>query len=107
MLSPALTLSLPAVILPHTCLVAIASLPVSRFPNKLAPKVPNNIPRNPPFYYFSSFSIAYPTPFINKPDSSRDLTIFMISFISSLKIINVVEREDKSVRRPDLNIFYE
>ena len=28
--------------------------------------------------------------FINKPDSSRDLTIFMISFISLLEIINVV-----------------
>ena len=30
-------------------------------------------------------------PFINNPDSLRDLLIFMISFISSLKIINVVK----------------
>ena len=35
-------------------------------------------------------------PFINNPDSSRDLTIFMTSFISSLKIIVV---------KPDPNIF--
>ena len=36
-------------------------------------------------------------PFIKKPDSSIDLTIFIISFISSLQIINVV--------LPDPNIF--
>ena len=36
-------------------------------------------------------------PFINKPDSSRDLIIFLISFISSLVTIDVV--------LPDLNIF--
>ena len=36
-------------------------------------------------------------PFINKPDSSRYLTIFIISFISSLEIISVVV--------PDPNIF--
>ena len=36
-------------------------------------------------------------PFINNPNSSRDLTIFIISFISSLEIISVVKR--------DLNIF--
>ena len=35
--------------------------------------------------------------FINKPDSSSDLTIFMISVISSFEIINVVV--------PDPNIF--
>ena len=28
------------------------------FPNKLAPKVFNNIPKNPPFYSFVSFSIV-------------------------------------------------
>ena len=36
-------------------------------------------------------------PCINKPDSPSDLTIFIISFISSLEIINVV--------LPDPNIF--
>ena len=43
-------------------------------------------------------------PFINKPDSSRDLTI-LISFISSLEIINVYVCEAKSEGRPDPNIF--
>ena len=45
----------------------------------------------------ASFLIVLLTPFINNPDSSRDLTIFIISFISSLESINVV--------KPDLNIF--
>ena len=36
-------------------------------------------------------------PFINKPDSSRGVIIFMISFISSFEVINVVV--------PDPNIF--
>ena len=58
-------------------LVHITSLPVNRFPNKLAPKVPNNIPKNPPFYSFALFSIFSLTSFINKPDFSRDLIIFM------------------------------
>ena len=34
-------------------------------------------------------------PFINNPDSLRELTIFMISFISSLEIINVVKPDPK------------
>ena len=37
------------------------------------------------------------TQFINKPDSLSHLTIFIISFISSLEIINVL--------LPDRNIF--
>ena len=75
----------------------IVPLPVNRFSNKLAPTVPNNIPRNSPFCYFAFILIVSPTPFINKPDSLRDLTILMISFISSLEIINVAV--------PDPNIF--
>ena len=31
------------------------------------------------------------TPFISNPDSSRDLTVFIISFISSLEIISLVK----------------
>ena len=34
--------------------------------------------------------IASVPPFINKPDSVRDITVFMKSFISSLEIICVV-----------------
>ena len=56
---------LPAVIVP---------LPVNRFPNKLAPKVHNNVPRNPPFYFFASFLLVLLTLFIDNPDSSRDVT---------------------------------
>ena len=68
----------------------IVPLPADRFPNKLAPKVPNNILKNPPFYSFASFLIVLPTPYFNSPDSSRDLIIFMKSFFFSFEIINVV-----------------
>ena len=73
--------------------------PVKRFPNKLAPKVPNNIPRNPPFCYFASLLIVSLTSFNNNPDSSRDLTIFILSFISSFEIITIAT--------PNQSIFYE
>ena len=43
--------------------------------------------RNLPPCSFASFLIVWLTPFINKPNSIRDLTIFMISPISSFKII--------------------
>ena len=50
----------------------------------------NQIPRNSPFCSFASFLIVLITPFINKPDSSSHLTIFIISFIFSLEITNAV-----------------
>ena len=78
-------------------LVAIVPLLVYRFPNKLTPKVPNNVPRSPPFCSFTSFLIVWLTLYINKPDFSSDSIICMISLISSLAIINIV--------LPDLNIF--
>ena len=62
--SPALTVTSPALVVP---------LPVNRFPNKLALKVPHDIPRNPPFCSFDPFSIVSLTSFVKKPDSSRDL----------------------------------
>ena len=42
--------------------------------------------------FCSAFELltVYLTPFVNKPDSSRDLTIFMISFIYSFEISNAV-----------------
>ena len=83
----------------------IAPLPVNRFPNKLAPNATNNIMRNPPFSSFASFSIVSLVPYINKLDYSRDLIIFMITFISSFEMFNVVVREAKSEGRPDPNIF--
>ena len=45
--------------------------------------------RNPSFCSSVSFLIVLLTSFINKPDSSRDLTIYIIS-ISLFEIINVV-----------------
>ena len=54
--------------------------------------------RNPSFCSFTSFLIVSLKPFINKPDSSSDLTILMISFISSFEIISVVI--------PDPKIFF-
>ena len=55
--------------------------------------MPDNILRNPPLCFFTSFLIVSPTSFINKLNYSSDLIVFMISF----KTINVVV--------PDLNIF--
>ena len=63
---------------------------LNRYPHKLAPKVPKTILRNLPLCFFGSFLIILPGPFINKPDYSSDLTIFITSFVSSFKIINVV-----------------
>ena len=60
-------------------------LPESKFPNKLAANVFNRILRNQKFDYFDSLSIV-----INKSHFSRDLSIFMVSFISSFDIINVI-----------------
>ena len=68
-------------------------LPANIFPNKIAPNVTNKILRNPPFYSFASFWIVSLTPFNNKPESSRYLTIFIISFISSFDVISVVVPE--------------
>ena len=47
--------------------------------------------KNPPFYSFTSLLIVLLTPFVNNPDFSRGFTIFIISFVSSLEIINVVK----------------
>ena len=57
---------------------------------KLTPNVANNILRNPCYCSFAPILYVFVTSFINKPAYSRDLTIFMISFISSFKIISVV-----------------
>ena len=78
----------PALIVPSRAL--IVPLPVNRFLNKLAPNVSNNILRNSHFCSFASFLIVSLMPFINKPDYSRKLIIFMIPFISSFETISVV-----------------
>ena len=42
-----------------------------KFPNKVAPKVPNDIFENPPFCSFASFLIVLVTPFSKILESSR------------------------------------
>ena len=61
--------------------------------------------RNPLFCSFASFLIVSLTTFINKPDSSKGLIIFIISFNSSFEIVNFVVYEAKSKRLPDPRIF--
>ena len=51
----------------------------NKFPDKVASKVLNNIPRNRTFRYFASFFIVPARPFKEIPWSSKDLTILMIS----------------------------
>ena len=70
-----------ALIIPH---------PVNALPNKLAANVSNGIGKNPPFCFFHSFLIVLLIPFMSNPDSSRDLTILIVSSISSFEIINAV-----------------
>ena len=72
---------------PSTALVIIWPFPANIFPNKLAPNVPNKIPRNSPLYSFDSFLIVLVTPFIKKPDSSFS--------ICSFEIINVAVTEPR------------
>ena len=59
-------------------LVAIAPFPIHRFPDKLAPNLPNNIPSSPVFVPLLCFLVFSLAPFINTPDSSSDLTIVII-----------------------------
>ena len=46
--------------------------------------------------FFASFLFVLLTPFINKANSSKDLIILMISFISSLEIINAILPDPKT-----------
>ena len=55
------------------------------------------MPRKQPFYYSALFLIVLLTPFINEPNSSRYLTLFIILFISLSEIINIFY---------DCNIFF-
>ena len=66
----------------------IVRLPIIKFSNKVVPKFLSNISRNRPFLFFASFLIVSLTPFINKPESSSNLTVFLIPFVSSFEIIN-------------------
>ena len=78
--SPALTIPLPALIIPF---------PDNKLPNKLAPKVPSNILKNPPLCSLVSFSIVLLIHFNKIPEFSKASIIFIISFLSSCSIINL------------------
>ena len=63
---------LPTLIVPHPgtlasrpSLLVIAPVPVNIFPNKLAPKGPHEIHRNPSFCSFASFLVVSLISFIN------------------------------------------
>ena len=79
----------PALIVPSPALTTPRPA-ANALPNKLEANVLNKIPTNPPFYSFASFWIVSLAPFITKTDSSRDLTIFMIYFISCVETISVI-----------------
>ena len=81
--SPVLTNLSPAVIVPSPALENPSAglilpfpaltnpLPVDKFPNQEAPKVPNNIPNAPPFCSFTPFLIVFVTPFNKIFESSK------------------------------------
>ena len=86
--------SCPALIALSSALIAPSPARATPFranicPNKLAPNVAANIPKNQILCFFTSFSTVSLTS-INKPDSSYDLIIFLISLKSSFKSTNVV-----------------
>ena len=83
-----LPLPSPARIIPSPAL--IIPFPVNKLPNKLAPKVPKSILKNPPLCSLVSFSIVLLTPFYKIPEFSSASVIFIISFISSCSIINLI-----------------
>ena len=91
--SPACTIPSLACIMPFP--------PLNKLPNKLAPKAPSNILKNPPFCSLVSFSIVLlnlakialtytKIPLLNKiPEFSNASIIFIISFMSSCSIISL------------------
>ena len=78
---PARTIPSPALMIPFR---------VNKLPNKLAPKVTKIILKNPPLCSLVSFSIVLLTPFNKIPEFSNASIIFIISFISSSSIINLI-----------------
>ena len=82
MRTPRPYLLLGAVTLLH---ITVTPLPVSLFPNNVAPNVPDEIPRNPLFVILLHFQFSQ--------KSSRDLNIFVISSLSLFEMIDVVVPE--------------
>ena len=78
----------PALTIPFPSLALIIPFPVNKLPNKLAPKVPKSILKNPPLCSLISFSIVLLTPFNKISEFSSSLIILIISCKSSSSIIN-------------------
>ena len=57
---PALTIPFPFLFSEPTLTIPF---PANKFPNKVAPKVPNNVLKNPSFCSFVSFLIVLVTPY--------------------------------------------
>ena len=72
------------------------SLPANVFPNKLATNVHSNIHRSWSSCFFASFLVVSLTHVISKPDSSKDLTVYMILAIFSSEIINTAMPDPKT-----------
>ena len=87
---PTLTIPFPFLILEPALTIPYRD---NKFPSKVDPKVPTSVPRNLRPCFFVLFLIASVTPFGKISESSRALTIFIISFISPFEIIKVVVHE--------------
>ena len=66
----------------------ITPLPVYRFPNKLAPNVPNKVPRDSPLCSFAFFLNALLPAFINKTDSFIHLKLLIFSYLIQIFLID-------------------
>ena len=70
-------------------------MPAEILPNKIKPIASNEILRNTLICSIASLLIVLLAPFNNNPESSRDLTILIMSSISSFDIISVVVPQSK------------
>ena len=74
--------SLLLLLLFHNHLLLLFLFPtVHKSPNKLAPNVPSNIPKNPPLCSLVLFSIVLVTPFNKIPEFSNASIIFINIFL--------------------------
>ena len=88
---------------------SIVPIPVNRFPNELAPKESNNIPKNSLFCSPASVLLAIvkktPRSFINNENSLRDSAISIILFTSSLfKTIDLTVQDPNSFLQIDATV---
>ena len=63
------------------------------FPSKIDPRVPTSVPKKPLSYLFVLFSIVSVTPFSKISECPVAWIIFIITFISSFEVIEVIVPE--------------